>query len=115
MQIAPCLESEPTVFRCPDDPQQAQQSYSYRDESACFPSASLSGKRIDYVASSQLVMIFDSAPDWHVSEHLNVSMVSGSALLMETTAFEDNLLLGAERGTFLDMDLPPGEIPDVVE
>lgn len=113
MQIAPCLEDEPTVFRCPDDPQQADQGYSYRDESACLPEASLAGQRIDHVAKSELVMLYDSAPDWHVADHINVSMVSGSALLMETTEYEDNLLLGVESGRFLDFDLPPGEVPEV--
>ena len=115
MQIAPCLSSEPTVFRCPDDPQQSQQSYSFRDESAALPEASLAGHKIDFLATGELAMLFDTAPDWHVSGHLNVAMVSGSALTMDTTDFEDNLLLSAKRGTFLDMELPPGEVPETVE
>ena len=60
-------------------------------------------------------MFFDSAPDWHVSDHRNVAMVSGSAQSMELSSFDDNLLLSAKRGTFLDLDLPPGEIPETVE
>ena len=106
-QIAPYLESEPTVFRCPDDPQQAQQSYSYRDETTCFPNASLAGKKIDFVAGSQLAMLFDSAPDWHAPGYLNVAMVNSSAQAMEETEFEDNLLLSAELGDFLDLQVTP--------
>lgn len=112
MQIAPMMESEPSVFKCPDDPQQAQQSYGYRDESACFPPASLAGKRIDFVASTQLVMVYDSAPGWHAPGLLNIAMVNTSAQAMEEEAFEDNLLLGAERGDFLDLKPtagPPAE------
>ena len=60
-------------------------------------------------------MLFDSAPDWHAPDHVQVSMVSGSAQMMEFALFEDNLLLGAKTGSFLNLDLPPGEIPDVVD
>lgn len=111
MQVGPMLESEPTVFRCPDDPQQAEQSYSYRDETVCFPAASLAGKQIDYIASSELVMIFDAQAGWHAVDMTNVTMVSGSALSMEADVFEENLLLGAQHGSYLDLALPPGEIP----
>lgn len=107
-QIAPCLESEPSVFRCPDDPQLAEQSYGWRDESVCYPPASLAGKRIDFIASSRLVMIFDQAPGWHAPGMINVAMVNSSAEAMEETAFEDNLLLGATSGTLLDLDVPEG-------
>ena len=111
MQIAPMMESEPSVFKCPDDPQQAQQSYGYRDESACFPPASLAGKRIDFVASTQLVMVYDSAPNWHAPGLLNIAMVNTSAQAMEEEEFEDNLLLAAERGAFLDLH-GPTDIPE---
>ena len=115
MQIAPILQEEPTVFRCPSDPQGSEQSYSYRDDSVCLPEASLAGKKIDHVAKSELVMIFDAAPDWHVPDHIQVTKVSSSAEMLEVKAFEDNLLLGAESGSFLNLNLPPGVIPDEEE
>jgi len=115
VQIAPCLQSEPSVFRCPDDPQRAEQSYSYRDESAGFSHASLAGKKIDHVARSHLVVLFDSQPGWHTPGWLNVSRVNTSAETMHEDEFEDNLLLDAKSGTFLGLDLPPGVPEDLPE
>jgi prepilin-type N-terminal cleavage/methylation domain-containing protein len=105
-QIAPLLEAQQGVFRCPGDPQAVDLSYGWRDASVSLPTSSLAGKKIDHVAGSDLVLVFDQSTGWHAPEMLNVAMVNGAALSMREDAFEQNLLLDSSGGEHFIWDMP---------
>jgi type II secretory pathway pseudopilin PulG len=105
-QIAPILESQPAIFRCPDDPQGVELSYGWRDEAVCIPAASLAGKKLERIAKSDLAMIFDASPGWHAPNMVNVALVNASSTSMTEDEFEDNLLLDAETGKLFFLEMP---------
>ena len=105
-QIAPLLESQQSVLRCPGDPQGVDLSYGWRDMSVSLPTSSLAGEKLDRIANSELVLVFDQEPGWHAPEMINVAMVNGAALAMDEEAFEQNLLLDAQGGKLFDWELP---------
>lgn len=109
VEIGPFIGEEPTMFRCPSDPLDSQLSYGWRDESVCFPAASLAGKQIDFVAKSDLVAVFDERADWHTPNFLNVALVDAAALGMEEEEFEDNLLRSVDTGDFDFSEVPTSE------
>ena len=98
------MEAQPEVLRCPADPYALTLSYSWRDESTALPISSLAGKKIDHVANSELVMVYDQVLGWHAPAMLNVALVNSSALSMEEIAFEQNLLLDARGDKLLDLE-----------
>jgi prepilin-type N-terminal cleavage/methylation domain-containing protein len=106
VQIAPLLEAQQSVFRCPADPQEVDLSYGWRDESATLPTASLAGKKIEHVANSELVLVFDQATGWHAPEMLNAAMVNSATLSLSEDEFEHNLLLDSGGGKLFNWDLP---------
>jgi hypothetical protein len=64
----------------------------------------LAGKKIDHVANSELVLVFDQAVGWHAPGHRNVAMVNGAASTMEEDVFVQNLLLDSRGGKFFNWD-----------
>ncbi len=109
VQIGPYMGEEPSMFSCPADPLDSQLSYGWRDESVCFPAASLAGKKIDFVAKSDLVAVFDERADWHAPNHRNVALVDAAALGMEEEEFEENLLRSVKDGSFDFSEVPTEE------
>lgn len=100
MQIAPLMELQVGVFRCPDDPDDEQVSYDWRDDAALLPAATLSGRKIDWGAKKDVVLVFDKTLGWHGPGTINVATVGGSATSMDEQEFETNLLLDVATGTF---------------
>lgn len=96
--IAPFMETSEAVLRCPDDPSGGRLSYEWRDKATALPQAMLGGKRIDLVASSELVLVFDQTPGRHAAERINVANVGGAAIEMEEGEFEVNLLSHVNTG-----------------
>lgn len=106
MQLAPILESQAGVFRCPSDPQGLELSYNWRDEAVVLPHASLAGQRIDRVANSELALVFDQATGWHAPAMVNAALISGAAIEMDEEAFEQNLLLDTTGGALFNGEMP---------
>jgi prepilin-type N-terminal cleavage/methylation domain-containing protein len=104
-QIAPVLESQQGVFRCPADPQELEISYGWRDDSVCLPAASLAGKQFDRIANSELALIFDQAPEWHAPGRINVALVNAAADNMDEELFEQNLLLDSSGGKLFNGEM----------
>jgi hypothetical protein len=104
VQIGSMIEAQPAILRCPADPYELNLSYNWRDESTALPTASLAGKKIDHVANSELVLVFDQAVGWHAPGHRNVAMVNGAASSMEEDVFVQNLLLDSRGGKFFNWD-----------
>lgn len=105
-QIAPLLEAQQSVLRCPGDPQGVDLSYGWRDTSVSLPTSSLAGEKLDRIVNSELVLVFDQEPGWHAPEMINVAMVNGAALAMHEEEFEQNLLLDSQGGKLFNWDLP---------
>jgi prepilin-type N-terminal cleavage/methylation domain-containing protein len=106
VQVAPLLESQQGVFRCPADPQGLDLSYGWRDNSVSLPTSSLAGKKLEQVNNSELVLVFDQSVGWHSPDWLNVAMVNGAALSMDEEAFEQNLLLDSSGGKLFNWEMP---------
>ena len=98
--IAPFLEMNEAVLQCPADPTRDTLSYQWRDNVVAVPEAKLGRKRIDIVANSNVVLVFDQAVGWHDAERVNVATVGGAAMSLGEEEYRDNLLYRVDTGTF---------------
>jgi prepilin-type N-terminal cleavage/methylation domain-containing protein len=88
----------PDLFQCPADPDAEPLSYEWRDDFVTVPTASLAGKKIDFVANQRLILVFDRAPGWHSPDHVNAAALDANAQSYEINIFEDNLFQGVATG-----------------
>jgi prepilin-type N-terminal cleavage/methylation domain-containing protein len=104
VQIARHGELPQAVFQCPDDPDVQPISCEWRDDTLTVPPASLAGKRIEIVANSDLILVFDPAPGWHSPDYVNAATVGGTARPYTTDEFQENLLRSVTSGQAFYLD-----------
>lgn len=98
LQIAPDAELPEEILRCPGDPTGATRSYEWRSDRAVVPETELAGKKIDLVATSRLVLVFDQEAGWHAPDTVHAADVGGAARSFTELELEDNLLLNVSTG-----------------
>ena len=101
--IAPFLEMNEAVLQCPADMTRDTVSYQWRDNATAIPVAMLARKRIDLVANSNLVLLFDQSAGWHDAGMINVATIGGAAMSLDEQEYQDNLLYAVNTGTFFFM------------
>jgi prepilin-type N-terminal cleavage/methylation domain-containing protein len=104
IEIARQGELPQEAFQCPDDPDAGGISYEWRDDFETVPPASLAGKRIDLVADSDLILVFDHASGWHSPDQINAATVGGQAQSYSKDEFQINLLRSVSSGEAFYLD-----------
>ncbi|GAB4108014.1 MAG: hypothetical protein Kow00105_13420 [Phycisphaeraceae bacterium] len=100
LRVQSYLDTDAHVFVCPSDDLAAEDlaagfaglSYSWREWfEVGDASASLSGRRLDEVKATDLILVFENLADRHRDWHLNAATVDASARAYSLDEFEDNL------------------------
>lgn len=82
------------VFECPADPdfEKTKLSYNWRDTfTVGDPSFSLAGRSKSAVRRTDLVLVFDSLPDWHEKNKINAATIAATASAYSLDDFDKNM------------------------